>query len=468
MMMRIFLFLLALAAGAQQAVSKGYEIKVNVKGLSDSTCQLAYYFGDKQYIKDSAKADTKGNLLFKGDEDLPGGIYMVVLPGKKYFEMIVDKEQYFNLETDNADLVANMKVKGSKDNEVFYDYLRWISERGKRMEELKKELDSNKENAAKTTEIKEKQTALDAEVKKYKTDIIEKHPGILLTAIFKASTEPEVPQAPLKADGTKDSLFPYRYFRAHYFDNIDMKDDRLLRTPVFAPKIKQYIERIIPQHPDSICVGATKMISLTNDKSDIFKYLVFYITNTYEKSNIMGMDAVFVCMAEQYYLSGKAFWIDSTQTEKIRERVTALKPCLIGKQAYNMRLLKPDFQPSTLHDIKSKYTIVYFWDPSCGHCQKVTPKLSEFYKTSREKFDVEVMGVYIETDTTEWFKYIKEKELTWLNAADLTLKTNFRAYYDIYSTPVIYVLDRNKKIIAKRIDVENLADFLTNYSKQNP
>jgi thiol-disulfide isomerase/thioredoxin len=468
MMMRIFLFLLALAAGAQQGVSKGYEIKVNVKGLSDSTCQLAYYFGDKQYIKDSAKADTKGNLVFKGDEDLPGGIYMVVLPGKKYFEMIVDKEQYFNLETDNADLVANMKAKGSKDNEVFYDYLRWISERGKRMEELKKELDSNKENAAKTTEIKEKQTALDAEVKKYKTDIIEKHPGILLTAIFKASTEPEVPQAPLKADGTKDSLFPYRYFRAHYFDNIDMKDDRLLRTPVFAPKIKQYIERIIPQHPDSICVGATKMISLTNDKSDIFKYLVFYITNTYEKSNIMGMDAVFVCMAEQYYLSGKAFWIDSTQTEKIRERVTALKPCLIGKQAYNMRLLKPDFQPIALHDIKSKYTIVYFWDPSCGHCQKVTPKLSEFYKTSREKFDVEVMGVYIETDTTEWFKYIKEKELTWLNAADLTLKTNFRAYYDIYSTPVIYVLDRNKKIIAKRIDVENLADFLTNYSKQNP
>jgi thiol-disulfide isomerase/thioredoxin len=468
MMMRIFLFLLAFAAGTQQAVSKGYEIKVNVKGLSDSTCQLAYYFGDKQYIKDSAKADTKGNLLFKGDEDLPGGIYMVVLPGKKYFEMIVDKEQYFNLETDNADLVANMKVKGSKDNEVFYDYLRWISERGKRMEELKKELDANKENAAKTIEIKEKQTALDAEVKKYKTDIIEKHPGILLTAIFKASTEPEVPQAPLKADGTKDSLFPYRYFRAHYFDNIDMKDDRLLRTPVFAPKIKQYIERIIPQHPDSICAGATKMISLTNDKSDIFKYLVFYITNTYEKSNIMGMDAVFVCMAEQYYLSGKAFWIDSTQTEKIRERVTALKPCLIGKQAYNMRLLKPDFQPIALHDIKSKYTIVYFWDPSCGHCQKVTPKLSEFYKTSREKFDVEVMGVYIETDTTEWFKYIKEKELTWLNAADLTLKTNFRAYYDIYSTPVIYVLDRNKKIIAKRIDVENLADFLTNYSKQNP
>jgi thiol-disulfide isomerase/thioredoxin len=464
----IFLFVFAVTALSLQALAGGYEIKVNVKGLSDSTCQLAYYFGDKQYIKDSAKADAKGNLIFKGQEDLPGGIYMIVLPGKKYFEMIVDKEQRFSLESDEADLVANMKVKGSKDNEIFYDYLRWISIRGKQVEEFKKELDANKSNPAKSKEIKDKQAAIDAEVKQYKNDIIAKHPAMLLTAVFKASTEPDVPEPPKNADGSIDSLFRYRYFRAHYFDNINMKDDRLLRTPVFAPKIKQYVERIIPQHPDSICVGAQKMIDLTDEKSDIFKYLVFYITNTYEKSNIMGMDAVFVCMAEQYYLSGKAFWIDSAQTEKIRERVNALKPCLIGKQAYNMRMYKPDFQQISLNEVKNRYTIIYFWDPSCGHCQKVTPKLSEFYKTNREKFDVEVFGVYIETDTTEWFKYIKEKELTWLNVADLTLKTNFRAYYDIYSTPVIYVLDRNKKIIAKRIDVENLVDFLTNYSKQNP
>lgn len=464
----IFLFVFAVIGMSLQAFAGGYEIKVNVKGLSDSTCQLAYYFGDKQYIKDSAKADAKGNLIFKGQEDLPGGIYMVVLPGKKYFEMIVDKEQRFSLESDAADLVVNMKVKGSKDNEIFYDYLRWISIRGKQAEELKKELDANKSNPSKSKEIKDKQTAIDAEVKQYKNDIIAKHPAMLLSAIFKASTEPDVPEPPKNADGSIDSLFRYRYFRAHYFDNINMKDDRLLRTPVFAPKIKQYVERIIPQHPDSICAGAKKMIDLTDEKSDIFKYLVFYITNTYEKSNIMGMDAVFVCMAEQYYLSGKAFWVDSAQTEKIRERVNALKPCLIGKQAYNMRLYKPDFQQISLNEVKNKYTIIYFWDPSCGHCQKVTPKLSEFYKTNKEKFDVEVFGVYIETDTTEWFKYIKEKELTWLNVADLTLKTNFRAYYDIYSTPVIYVLDRNKKIIAKRIDVENLADFLTNYSKQNP
>jgi thiol-disulfide isomerase/thioredoxin len=119
----------------------------------------------------------------------------------------------------------------------------------------------------------------------------------------------------------------------------------------------------------------------------------------------------------------------------------------------------------SLYDIKNKYTILYFWDPSCGHCQKVTPKLSEFYNTKAKDLDLEIIGVYIEADTTEWFKYIKEKELKWINAADLLGKANFRKYYDIYSTPVIYLMDKNKKLIAKRIDVENLEDFIRNYEK---
>jgi thiol-disulfide isomerase/thioredoxin len=130
-------------------------------------------------------------------------------------------------------------------------------------------------------------------------------------------------------------------------------------------------------------------------------------------------------------------------------------------------LLKADFHPVSLYDIKSKYTLVYFWDPSCGHCKKVTPKLSELYKTKGKELGLEVLAVYIEADTSEWFKYIKENELNWINAADLLGKSNFRKYYDIYSTPVIYLLDRNKKIIAKRIDVEKLEDFIKNYERFN-
>lgn len=443
----------------------GYELKLTIKGVKDEMCQLAYYFGDKQYIKDSARADAKGLVVFKGTGSLPGGIYLAVTPSRKYFEMLIDKEQHFSMETDTSDFIASMKVKGSKDNEQFYSYLQWISSKGKQMESLKKELEAAKGNEVKTKEIRDIQMEIDKEVKAYKIKFSDENPDRLLSKIFLAGWEPEIPEAPLLENGKKDSTFAYRYYKAHYFDKLDMKDDRLLRSPVFAGKIKQYIEKLTPQIPDSINAAASRIIDMTDENGEIFKYLVYYITNTYEKSEIMGMDAVFVYMAKKYYLSGKAYWIEDTQKEKIRERVIALEPCLLGVKATNITLLKNDFHPVSLYDIKNKYTILYFWDPSCGHCQKVTPKLSEFYNTKAKDLDLEIIGVYIEADTTEWFKYIKEKELKWINAADLLGKANFRKYYDIYSTPVIYLMDRNKKLIAKRIDVEKLEDFIRNYEK---
>ena len=443
----------------------GYDLKITIKGIKNQSCQLAYYFGDKQYIKDSTMADANGRLEFKGPELLPGGIYLIVTPAKKYFEILLDKEQNFSIETDTSDFIANMKVKSSKDNELFYDYLKWISVKGKLMDGFRKDYEAAKGDEAKQKEIRERQQAVDKEVKDYKTRFIAEHPDMMLSKIFKASWEPEVPEIPTLANGRKDSTFAYRYFKGHFFDQLDMKDDRLIRTPVFAGKIKQYLEKLTPQVPDSINAAAKLILDQTDENSEIFKYLVYYITNTYEKSDIMGMDAVFVYMARNYYLNGKAYWVEETQKEKIKDRVEALEPCLLGKQGTNITLIKDDFHPVSLYDLKHKYTIVYFWDPSCGHCQKVTPKLKEFYETKAKDFDLEIMAVYIEADTTEWFKYIREKDLKWINAADLLGKSNFRKYYDIYSTPVIYLMDRNKKLIAKRIDVENLEDFLKNHEK---
>ena len=88
----ILTFLSVLAFGQ---VNKGYEISFKIDGLSDSTVYLAYHLGDKQYLKDSVRLDKSGNGLFKGKEPLPQGIYMIVLPGRKYFEMLLPENQIF-------------------------------------------------------------------------------------------------------------------------------------------------------------------------------------------------------------------------------------------------------------------------------------------------------------------------------------------------------------------------------------
>jgi len=465
MRLKTILLFILFSSTFLNAQKQGYDIKLNIKGISNATVQLAYYFGDKQYIKDSASVDTKGNVNFKGDENLPGGIYIAVMPSKNYFEFIVDKEQRFSMETDTANFIKNMKIKGSKDNELFYTYLNSMSEKGKEMERLKKEIDAAKGNTSLIEKLKAEQEKIDKEVKSYKIDFINKNRDRFLAKVFLCTYEPEIPEAPLLENGKTDSLFVFKYYKQHFLDSIDFKDDRLLRSPVFANRVRTYIERLTPQIPDSINKAADFMISLTDRKGEIFKYLVYTITNIYEKSKIMGMDAVFVHMAQKYYLSGAAYWVEDHQLEKIAERVNNLKDNLIGNKAVNLKLFNQNFTPVELYGVNKEFTIVYFWDPSCGHCKKVTPKLAEFYKEKKDIYNLEVFAVYSEADTAEWLGYLRTNEYNWINAADLLWKTNFKQHYDIYATPVIYILDRNKKIIAKRIDVEQLDDFLKNYIK---
>ena len=99
-----------------------------------------------------------------------------------------------------------------------------------------------------------------------------------------------------------------------------------------------YIKKLTPQIPDSINAAADRFIGKAKANDELFKYAVHYITNKYEKSKIMGMDAVFVHMAEEYYMKGEAFWVDSTNLAKITERAKTLSPLLLGKVAPNIIL----------------------------------------------------------------------------------------------------------------------------------
>lgn len=442
------------------AANDGYQIKVKITPVEkDSMYYLANYFGEKQYIQDSAKADATGWLTFKGKEKLPGGIYLFVIPSKRYFELIIDKEQNFSMETDTADMVKHMVVKNSGDNQKFYDYMKFIVEKQKEAENLQAQI-RNAKNKQDSIAAQDLLTALGKTVTDYKTKYIEDYPDFLLSKVFKTSQDPQVPEAPLLPDGHKDSTFAYRYYKAHYLDNVDFSDARLLRTPLFHTKLDTYIKKLVLQIPDSINMEADMLVAKARANPEVFKYVVWYLTNTYETSNIMGMDAVFVHMAKTYYTKDQATWVDSTTLYKIQERVKVLEPILIGKKVQNVILEDSSGVYHALYNIKTPYTVLFFWDPDCGHCQKVVPEVKKLYDIVKGK-GVEIYAMCTETEIDKWKKYIREKKLDWINVADPKYQNNFRYEFDITSTPQIYLLDSNKVIVAKKIDVGVLADMLS-------
>ncbi len=462
-----------LVHGSTNADKPGYNIKLKVKGLSPKdTVYLAYYYGDNKYLKDTAIVEANGSFAFTGKENLPGGLYLVVFPGKRFFEMVC-KEQNFALETDTTDPYKFMKVKNSVENQLFYDHLNFLPSRRAQIDSLSKVYEKLKDQKEEREVVRQKIIAIDKEVKDFKLNIIKTHPTTFVAMLFKATEDPIIPENP----NPKDSLYGYRYYKNHYFDNIDFANEDMLRTPIFHERLKSYFDNMVYRHPDSINKAADFVVNKAKANKKIFQYCVYWITNTHESANWMGADAIFVHMVKKFYTKDQAFWLDSTRLNKIQDRAKVLEPLLIGKKAPNMFLQDTSAALNSgntnnkkfyqLHEVKAKYTVVIFWDPECGHCQKEVPKLyKDFYSVYRNK-GVQVYSINAtHSKLDSWKKFIKENKLDWINVHDSGPYYDFSKTYDINSYPVIYLLDENKIIKAKRLGVEQLGEIIDSLEKE--
>jgi thiol-disulfide isomerase/thioredoxin len=469
--MKRFITLISILFPALYAFSqtnKNYEISVSVTGLRDSTIFLAYHFGDKQYITDTTALDTKGNGIFSGKETLAHGIYMIVLPGKKYFEILISDDQKFSVGCSYNDYFNTLKFTGSDENNAFVAYQKkWGSLQQRSSSNLKR-LQSNKGNQDSVRILNEKQRILEAEMKSYLRKISDENKNNLLGILVKSLIPIDIPEFNLKP-GTHNPdsvrwVMRYNYNKDHFFDNIDLKDDRLIRTPILQARLDAFFSNVVIQSADSINREIDKIIKKCESNPKMFQFISVYLFNHFRESEIMGHDAVLVKIADDIYLSGKADWVTSDFKKDLQRQVELLRHNLIGMKAENLVMNSYKGIFVALHDIDKEFTILYFWEPNCGFCKEYTPKLRDYYLKAKNE-GVEVFAVCTISDKQLWSKYIEENKLTWINGWDPDRTSHFDYYYNVQTTPMVYILDKNKKIIAKKISVDDIPSFIETYRK---
>lgn len=483
--------LLALTAQAQKpAATKNPDqrtIEVNIGGTAKGdTIYLANYYGNKLYYSDTATTDAKGTVVFNAARGYKAGVFAVVVPGPKYFEMLVN-EPVIKLTTNKEDLLGALQVKQSKENELFIGYIRYLNERKIHGDALRARMDGVKDPIARGA-VKAEMEVLDGEVKKYQRDLVANNPGTLAAALVRMSMPAELTE-PRKADGSLDSSGAYYNYRAHFWDNFDLTDDRLVRVPVFANKFEEYFAKVVPQMPDSIAPLADQLIARTGTSTELFKYMVHTLTHRYEKSDIMGMDAMFVHMALTYYcprpgLPQRVDWMDAGKLDTLCTRAKKMAPLTLGKTAPN--LILPDTTEEkwiSFHDLPQEYVVIIFWDPHCGHCKDELPAIHKVYAETLRPMGIEVYAVAkaVEADLMkDWKKFIKEKGLDWINVGltqhvfeeakkdprqfipKLTTieSLNYADTYDVFSTPKIFLVDGDRKFIGKSLSADQIADLV--------
>lgn len=445
--------------------ASGYDIKVKVKGFENQDLILGYHSRKNLYVKDTVQFDKGGTAVFKGNEPLPGGIYLLYFPNGKYYDVLISDEQNFTLESDTIDFLKNAKIKGAKEPQLFFELQRFMENQRKRGEQFRAEFKEAGENQQLKDEISAKFSALDEDVKEYLNKIATENKGSFIASFVKSIPELIIPEFDIPENTeNRDSVLYFRqmsYIKAHYFDNIDLTDARLIRTPIFHQKIENYFSRSLLQIPDTVADAAIMVIEKCRPSNEMFRYLLPTIFNMVNESKIMGMDAAMVAIAEKYYLTGLADWSSEEYITDLRKRVTELKPTLVGQTAHDLKLESPHGEFFRLYEINAPLIVLVFYEPNCSHCKKEIPKLySEVFLKYRD-YGVKVFAVYSQVDKEEWTKFIDDNSMyDWINVYDPYQQSHFRSYFDIKTTPMIYVLDRDKKIIAKRIDTEQLPGFI--------
>ena len=477
----LWLTLVALLCGtsgakAQKRAKKeknNYEITIVLEGVPDTMLYIGYYYADKTYSRDSVFVEKRRPYTFvlKGKDTLSRGVYIVAGQRKnKYMEFVMDTARFFTIRATGLqppyyDVLNHLEFTGSPENDLFLEFQKRmvhfqsrVMEIGKayKQEEAKGEQANQEALAAMKAEQKNCLDSMHA----YTASVIDGHPDHLFSKIQRMNVDVEIPEKPAGADST----WEYRYYVNHYWDNTDLGEDGLICAPLFYPKLKRYYEGIIPVSVDSIIKYTDLLIGRITSK-ELFKYVVWYVTHKYERSQYVGQDAIFVHMVLNYYEAGRCPWVDSTQLEAMVERAHKLDPILLGRTAPNLWMMDTNHTLHSNYEFNRQFTIMWFWDVDCSHCKSATPKLAELYHRMKDSLDMEVMAICMSADTVAWKRYLREHDMPWVNVGGNVANMDFIDVYDVHSTPYIYVLNREKKIIVKKLSIEELENFLRKYAK---
>ena len=469
--MKLLTSFLLMAIGLS-AAAQGYEIKVTLKPFKNQYIYLGHYYGKQLPIIDSVKLNAASQGVFKGSKKLPGGIYLVGYPDRSQnFEMLVDKNQKFSILADSA-TPSKIVFTGSPENISFQSYQAYMTRQGRQIDALNRERMTNKQDSVK---IIAQMNVLNNEVRTYRNNIITKEPESLLAVLLTAMKEPEV----LKNAGQqKDSLFAYKYYKAHYWDGVNFYDDRLLRTPFFEAKLDRYFEQLVYPAADSVIHEMDWMLGYASINEEMQKFLLIKFVNRYLTQKYMWEDAVLVHLYEKYFAQKTYSWLNEQGKKVITDRAYSLMANITGNPAADIELPDTAARQATLYQQAAPYTIVAIWDPTCGHCKEVLPRLDSVYQAKWKGMGVKMFAMAKETEGTRdtWLSFIRDHRLSgWTHvyyskAADKARVAagvpGYGQLYDVQSFPTLYLLDKDKRIIAKKITEQQVDEILA-YKHKN-
>jgi thiol-disulfide isomerase/thioredoxin len=451
-----------------------YKISIAIKPSTHNKLFLESYFGNALLLIDTSTVNSVTNeVVFTGTKKLQQGVYVVSNEqGRRIFDFFVDDNPFFSVSLDFSNQQnPQINYVGSNINTEWFEFGKYISVTLAEKQKLTQQLDYTTDPVE---EIK-CQLLLDkiqTAYIKHRQDLIDKDPASLLSVIMPAIFEPILPDSMLVQNNFDDSMAAKQFISDQYWNGIKFWDSRLAHTPFFLPKLKKYYKDVVSYKTDTIIKKMDWMLSYAAASDEMTRLMMEDFIEASTNHTYHWNDSVFIHLFEKHIAPKKYSWLSESQRQMISEKAYYLMGKMIGSPAEDIQLPNLQGQATSLYNIKSNYTILAFWDPTCSHCRETLPKLDSMYRTQWKRKGISIFAFGSESDGNigDWTNYIAQHQLQdWTNVYNTQeenrnrIKAGKKGYpeiYDVWYYPSFFVLDKNKRFMAKKFTYEQMVDFL--------
>ncbi|MFU8842890.1 MAG: redoxin domain-containing protein [Bacteroidales bacterium] len=430
-----------------------HTLKVNVSDLPDQEVYLAGFYGEQNNIIDTAKPDRHGNVVFQLNSTVHPGMYRVFLDKNRFFDIIFNHEN-IEIKTDYNDLYKQLIVVYSKENEIYYDFLKQANEYRRKFDLLAPVVDYYPRTDSFYFDVRRKFIMVQSDFLNYIQAIMDENPSAFVTKIIRQ-------KKPLFYDPQLNEQDRRQYAIDHYFDNVKFNDAELLRTNLYTNLAIDYLSlfsnpNLTQDKLEDEFIKAVDQIMLQSmENSIVYEFIVDYLVGGFERFHF---EKVLDYIAENY--SPEQCENEERKTD-LQTRLEKYAELSVGKKAPEITLPDRNGNQVSLSSFRSDYTLVIFWASWCPHCIEILPDIHKLYKESINSSKMKVLSVSIDTKMEDWVQILSRDNYVWTSVSDLKGWESPAAIdYNIYATPTMFLLDKAKNIVAKPITRSELVDAL--------
>ena len=246
---------------------------------------------------------------------------------------------------------------------------------------------------------------------------------------------------------------------AHFWDGIETFDGPTDNNPLLASQLDFYFDKLVAPLPDSITLEINRLIDRIENNNELRDFILWHLLEKYQHPEYMSQDQVFVYLYDHYFSQLEIKDLDERNLSLIQKKAERLRRLALFNIAPDIKLN----DSIDLQSVESEYTVLFFYDHDCDLCHQ---EMRDLDSVVQHHNNITVLAIDLNLDRSDGFEIRPqengdlESPIQYFQVTNPKELNEIYEAYDIETTPLLYILDRDKRIIAKKIRAKQMNFFI--------